>query len=107
MDKPAVVAQIAAEVRRIVASLDAHEIKEQVSDLVVERLDSRLAVRDRMLEGLSSKLVDGLDNIMEPKNNVAAPEEGVPNDQKPLSIQTHELATYYNEAETPLNRFRR
>ncbi|KAH9961626.1 hypothetical protein BGW80DRAFT_1463753 [Lactifluus volemus] len=41
---------ITAEVRRIVGLLDAHEIKEQVSDQVVERLDSRLAVRDRLLD---------------------------------------------------------
>lgn len=42
-----IVAQISAEVRRAIAPIDAHEIKEQVADLVVERLDSRLAVRDR------------------------------------------------------------
>ncbi len=103
IDIPAVVTQIAAEVRRIVASLDAHEIKEQVSDLVVERLDSRLAVRDRMLEGLSSKLVDGLDSIMEPVNNVAARVEGVSKVQETLSIQTRDLATSNNEAMTLLS----
>jgi hypothetical protein len=103
IDIPAVVAQIAAEVRRIVASLDAHEIKEQVSDLVVERLDSRLAVRDRMLEGLSSKLVDGLDNIMEPVNNVVACVEEVSKGQEALSIQTRDLATSNNEAMTLLS----
>lgn len=104
-DIPTVVAQIAAEVRRIVSSLDAHEIKEQVSDLVVERLDSRLAVRDRMLEGLSSKLVDGLDNIMEPVNSVVACVEGVSKGQEALSIQTRDLATSNNEAMTLLSSF--
>jgi len=94
IDIPAVVAQIAAEVRRIVASLDAHEIKEQVSDLVVERLDSRLAVRDRLLEGLSSKLVDGL----EPVNSVVARVEEVSKGQEALSIQTRDLTTSNNEA---------
>jgi hypothetical protein len=103
IDIPAVVAQIAAEVRRIVSSLDAHEIKEQVSDLVVERLDSRLAVRDRVLEGLSSKLVDGLDNIMEPVNNVVACVEEVSKGQEALSIQTRGLATSNNEAMTLLS----
>ena len=33
---PTIVTQITAEIQRIVALLDAHEIKEQVSDLVVE-----------------------------------------------------------------------
>jgi hypothetical protein len=103
LDIPAVVAQISAEVRRIVASLDAHEIKEQVSDLVVERLDSRLAVRDRMLEGISSKLVDGLDNIMEPVNNVVARVEEVSKGQDALSIQTRDLASSNNEAMTLLS----
>ena len=103
IDIPAVVAQIGAEVRRIVSSLDAHEIKEQVSDLVVERLDSRLAVRDRVLEGLSSKLVDGLDNIMEPVNNVVARVDVVSKGQEALSIQTRDLATSNNEAMTLLS----
>jgi chromosome segregation ATPase len=103
IDIPAVVAQIAAEVRRIVSSLDAHEIKEQVSDLVVERLDSRLAVRDRVLEGLSSKLVDGLDNIMEPVNSVVTCVEEVSKGQEALSIQTRDLATSNNEAMTLLS----
>lgn len=103
IDIPAVVAQIAAEVRHIVSSFDAHEIKEQVSDLVVERLDSRLAVRDRVLEGLSSKLVDGLDNIMEPVNNVVACVEEVSKGQEALSIQTRGLATSNNEAMTLLS----
>ena len=98
IDIPTVVAQIAAEVRRIVSSLDAHEIKEQVSDLVVERLDSRLAVRDRVLEGLSGKLVDGLDNIMEPVNNVVARVEEVSKGQEELSIQTRDLTASNNEA---------
>ena len=39
--------QLVAEVRKAIAPIDAHEIKEQVSELVVERLDSRLAVRDK------------------------------------------------------------
>ena len=103
IDIPTIVAQIAGEVRRIVASLDAHEIKEQVSDLVVERLDSRLAVRDRILEGLSSKLVDGLDNITEPVNNVVARVEEVSKGQEALSIQTRDLATSSNEAMTLLS----
>jgi hypothetical protein len=98
IDLPAIVAQVTAEVRRIVAPLDAHEIKEQVSDLVVERLDSRMAVRDRVLEGLSSKLVDGLDNILEPVNDVAARVLEVSKGQEALSVQTRDLASFNNEA---------
>ena len=103
IDLPAIVAQVTAEVRRIVAPLDAHEIKEQVSDLVVERLDSRMAVRDRALEGLSSKLVDGLDNILEPVNDVAARVLEVSKGQEALSVQTRDLASFNNEAMTLLS----
>ncbi|KAL6297730.1 hypothetical protein BKA93DRAFT_883195, partial [Sparassis latifolia] len=46
-DTETIVGRLTTEVRKIVAPLDAHEIKEQVSDLVVERLDSRLGVRDK------------------------------------------------------------
>jgi hypothetical protein len=102
-DLPAVVAQVTAEVRRIVAPLDAHEIKEQVSDLVVERLDSRMAVRDRALEGLSNKLVGGLDNILEPVNDVAARVLEVSKGQESLSVQTRDLASSNNEAMTLLS----
>jgi hypothetical protein len=36
IDVPAIITQITAEIQLIVTLLDAHEIKEQVSDLVVE-----------------------------------------------------------------------
>ena len=90
IDVPEIVAQATAEVRRIVAPLDAHEIKEQVSDLVIERLDSRLAMRDRLLDGLSSKLVGGLDGLAEPVRDVAARVEELARDQGALSVQTRD-----------------
>jgi hypothetical protein len=92
-DIPTIVAQITAEVRRIVGPLDAHEIKEQVSDLVVERLDSRLAVRDRLLDSLSSKLADGFDNVLKPVKDSAARVEVLVNGQESLSTQTRDLAS--------------
>ncbi|KAH9067004.1 hypothetical protein EDB83DRAFT_2542288 [Lactarius deliciosus] len=85
-DVPAVVAQVAAEIRRIVAPLDPHEMKEQVSGLVVERLDSRLATRDRVLDGLQSKLVDGFEPQV--ASRVAELSKG----QEALSLQTRDLA---------------
>jgi hypothetical protein len=45
-----VAAQLAADVNRLAPPLDSHALTEQVADLVVERLDSRLAVRDRALK---------------------------------------------------------
>ncbi|KAH8981991.1 hypothetical protein EDB86DRAFT_3106937 [Lactarius hatsudake] len=91
-DVPAVVAQVAAEIRRIVAPLDPHEMKEQVSGLVVERLDSRLATRDRVLDGLQSKLVDGFDHVLEPVKEVVSRVEELSKGQEALSLQTRDLA---------------
>ncbi|KAG6334085.1 hypothetical protein ID866_5001 [Astraeus odoratus] len=67
MDTEAVVAEITAEVRRVIAPIDAHEIKEQVADLVVERLDSRLAVRDRAfnVDAVSNKVTESLSGILQ------------------------------------------
>ena len=103
MDIPAVVGQVTAEVRRLVAPLDAHEIKEQVSDLVVERLDSRMAVRDRALDGFSSKLADGVDRVLEPLNDVASRVVEVSKGQEALSIQTRDLACTNNDTMTLLS----
>jgi hypothetical protein len=87
----ALVAQVTAEIRRIVAPLDPHEMKEQVSGLVVERLDSRLATRDRMLDGLQNKLVDGFDNVLEPVKEVASRMAELSKGQEALSLQTRHL----------------
>lgn len=103
MDIPAVVGQVTAEVQRLVAPLDAHEIKEQVSDLVVERLDSRMAVRDRALDGLSSKLADGVDRILEPLNDVGSRVVEMSRGHEALSIQTRDLASANNDAMTLLS----
>jgi hypothetical protein len=42
IDTDPIVSQLKTEVHRAIAPIDAFEIKEQVADLVVERLDSRL-----------------------------------------------------------------
>ncbi|KAF8257860.1 hypothetical protein EI94DRAFT_1692001 [Lactarius quietus] len=91
IDVPAVVAQITAEIRRIVAPLDPHEMKEQVSGLVVERLHSRLATRDRVLDALQNKLAQ-FDNVLEPVKEVASRVAELSKGQEALSSQTRDLA---------------
>jgi hypothetical protein len=103
IDVPVLIAQVTSEVRRIVGPLDAHEMKEQVSDLVVERLDSRMAVRDRVLDGLSNKVADGVDRILEPMNDVASRVVEVSKCQEALSQQTRDLASANNDAMTLLS----
>ncbi|KAF9818476.1 hypothetical protein IEO21_02714 [Rhodonia placenta] len=67
-DTEAIIGRLTTEVRKIVAPLDAHEIKEQVSDLVVERLDSRLAVRDRAfsVDAINEKVSEGIRGLLAP-----------------------------------------
>jgi hypothetical protein len=90
IDVPAVVAQIAAELRRFVAPLDPHEIKEQVSGLVVERLHSRLAAHDGLLDALQNKLTQ-FDNVLEPVKEVASRVAELSKGQAVLSMQTRNL----------------
>jgi hypothetical protein len=59
--------KVVAEVKKTVNQLDAHEIKEQVSDLVVERLDARLANQHReRMEGISERIQESVVNGLGP-----------------------------------------
>jgi hypothetical protein len=90
IDVPAVVAQIVAEIRRVVAPLDPHEMKEQVSRLVVERLHSRLATRDHVLDTLQNKLPQ-FDTVLEPVNEVSQRVAELSKGQEALFMQTRDL----------------
>ncbi|KAG9056073.1 hypothetical protein FS842_000363 [Serendipita sp. 407] len=47
LDTQEIASQLAADINRRVPPVDPHVLTEQVADLVVERLDSRLAIRDK------------------------------------------------------------
>ncbi|TFY80785.1 hypothetical protein EWM64_g3221, partial [Hericium alpestre] len=97
IDTSAITAEITNEVRRIIAPIDAHEIKEQVSDLVVERLDSRLAVRDRMLDGLSGKVSEGVAQLLEPLRDVISTVHSLAQSQDAISTQTQDLSGIHRD----------
>ncbi|TCD62819.1 hypothetical protein EIP91_006385 [Steccherinum ochraceum] len=80
-DSDDMVGRLVAEVRKIVAPLDTHEIKEQVSDLVVERLDSRLAVRDKAfnVELVTDKVTESLKTLLAPVNELKASVDAIKN----------------------------
>ena len=68
IDTDNLTSKVVAEVKQIVNQFDAHEIKEQVSDLVVERLDARLANQSRerledIVERMQESVVSGLGPI--------------------------------------------
>ncbi|KZW02096.1 hypothetical protein EXIGLDRAFT_760312 [Exidia glandulosa HHB12029] len=67
LDTDAIAGQLAAEISRIVPPVDQHSLKEQVADLVVERLDARLTVRDRFNnpDAMASRVVAGLSPVFD------------------------------------------
>ncbi|KAJ7630423.1 hypothetical protein FB45DRAFT_1150649 [Roridomyces roridus] len=99
VDTDAIALQLCAEVRRAIAPIDAFEIKEQVADLVVERLDSRLAVRDRTLnpEAMAGKVTEGVAQLMEPMNQVTTHLSTLLEGQKSLSTQQTDLASTHKQ----------
>jgi ABC-type transporter Mla subunit MlaD len=65
-------------------------MKEQVSGLVVERLHSRLAAHDGLLDALQNKLTQ-FDNVLEPVKEVASRVAELSKGQAVLSMQTRNL----------------
>ncbi|KAJ7037434.1 hypothetical protein C8F04DRAFT_1035710 [Mycena alexandri] len=99
IDTDAIALQLCAEVRRAIAPIDPFEIKEQVADLVVERLDSRLAVRDRTLNAdtMASKVADGVGHLLEPLKDVTTHLSTLLDGQKSLSTQQTDLASTHKQ----------
>ncbi len=79
IDTDALVGRLTVEMRKILGPLDAHEIKEQVSDLVVERLDSRLAVRDKALspDVIAEKVNNSIKILLEPLQDIKSAVDAV------------------------------
>lgn len=92
MDTEAVTLQLCTEVRRAIAPIDAFEIKEQVADLVVERLDSRLAVRDKTfnVDTVSGKVVE---HVLPPVNKLRESLSELLSSQQSLSTQQSQLVS--------------
>ena len=67
VDVEALTVKLTTEVRRVIAPIDAHEIKEQVADLVIERLDSRLAVRDKAfsVDAIATRVAESVAGAVE------------------------------------------
>ncbi|KAJ6498016.1 hypothetical protein C8R47DRAFT_1184244 [Mycena vitilis] len=99
VDTDAIALQLCTEVRRAIAPIDAFEIKEQVADLVVERLDSRLAVRDRALnpETVAGRVTEGVAHLFEPMKEVSTHLSTLLDGQKSLSTQQTDLASTHKQ----------
>ncbi|KAF8060923.1 hypothetical protein FPV67DRAFT_1673756 [Lyophyllum atratum] len=95
IDIDAITHQLTTEVRRAIAPIDAFEIKEQVADLVVERLDSRLAVRDKAfnIDSLSSKVMDSVWRSLEPLQGIPAALEQLTTSQTTYAAHQEQLSS--------------
>lgn len=93
IDTDALTLKLITEVRRAIAPIDAFEIKEQVADLVVERLDSRLAVRDKAfnVETIAAKVNESLSQLLEPSQVVPNKLESLVEAQDILKTKQEEL----------------
>ena len=98
MDTEAIIAQITTEVRRVIAPIDAHEIKEQVADLVVERLDSRLAVRDSAfnVDAVSVKVTEGVSGLLQPLTDSTPKLDKLLDSQLALTAKNDDLAVKHD-----------
>jgi len=72
VDTDAIVAHLRVELAQMVPAADPHVLKEAVADLVVERLDSRLAVREKAnsSDRLYSFISERIDDLHAPVSDV-------------------------------------
>ncbi|KAF9451764.1 hypothetical protein P691DRAFT_756971 [Macrolepiota fuliginosa MF-IS2] len=93
VDTEALTGKLIAEVKRAIAPIDAFEIREQVADLVVERLDSRLAVRDKAfnVETITTKVNEAVAGLLEPSKSVPETIEKLAEVQEGFKAKQEEL----------------
>jgi hypothetical protein len=98
-DADAISGQLTSEIRRLIAPIDPFEIKEQVADLVVERLDSRLALRDRTFNAdtVSAKVNEEVARLLQPVHRVASTVQNLVNGQELVSSQNDKLTSLHHE----------
>jgi hypothetical protein len=95
IDTDALILKLITEVRRAIAPIDAFEIKEHVADLVVERLDSRLAVRDKAfnVDIVTARVTESVSQLLETLNTVPSTLNEVMSLQKTVNDQQNSFAT--------------
>ena len=94
IDTDALTLKLITEVRRAIAPIDAFEIKEHVADLVVERLDSRLAVRDKAfnVDIVTARVTESVSHLLEALNTVPSTLIEVISLQKTVTDQQNSFA---------------
>lgn len=100
-DREGLLSDITVIINRIVSPIDTHNIKEQVADLVVERLDSRLATRDNdaivNFESLKTRITETLAPVIGHVGDLGGCIESIHQGQSGFSEITHEIAGKQSE----------
>lgn len=106
LDTDSIIAQITSEVRRVIAPIDAHEIKEQVADLVVERLDARLANRDKAfnVDSVSGRVAESVLGGLQSIKDVIPKLDTLAASQESLSAKNDDLAAKHADLATLVSR---
>ena len=93
VDTESIISEMTAAINKVIAPIDAHVIKEQVADLVVERLDARLSVRESQinLENLKTKVSEVVLPIIKRMDDLVEDVGGVSRDQSELYSQTADI----------------
>lgn len=99
VDTDALVAHLRVELAQMAPASDPHVLKEAVADLVVERLDSRLAVREKAYssETLYSRISERIDDLHVPVSDVRKAVENLQNGQDSLRERSDVLNTLYQD----------
>ncbi|PBL01426.1 hypothetical protein ARMGADRAFT_1160623 [Armillaria gallica] len=100
VDTDAISLQLTSAVTRAIAPIDAFEIKEQVADLVVERLDARLANRDKTLtvDTIASRVTDNVSGLLEPLQSIDSTLSTLVEGQRSLASQQSDLSSAQSNA---------
>ncbi|KAK0465644.1 hypothetical protein IW261DRAFT_1686469 [Armillaria novae-zelandiae] len=95
VDTDVISLQLTSAVTRAIAPIDAFEIKEQVADLVVERLDARLANRDKTLtvDTIASRVTDSVSGLLEPLQSIDNTLSTLVDGQRSLASQQSDLSS--------------
>ncbi|KAK0506525.1 hypothetical protein EDD18DRAFT_1123768 [Armillaria luteobubalina] len=95
VDTDAISLQLTSAVTRAIAPIDAFEIKEQVADLVVERLDARLANRDKTLtvDTIAGRVTDSVSGLLEPLQGIDNTLSTLVEGQRSLASQQSDLSS--------------
>ncbi|KAF8875019.1 hypothetical protein CPB85DRAFT_1444158 [Mucidula mucida] len=105
VDTDAISIQLVSAVTRAIAPIDAFEIKEQVSDLVVERLDARLANRDKgfNVESIADRVTESVSRLLNPLSEVRTSLATLTDGQRSMTSKQADLSSGHAHIARALN----